>query len=774
MNSFFLVRLLILKFVKKKLNMSKKDTPISIRVSDEDGENADHDLFKAIYIHARLKSLGISRTSLFRNLKKMKLRRQYKDLSKRAKPIAENLSDITNEFNIQLQIWDQARNRQVPKLIHTVNNNHCLPSVNIVAPYFNEPNDFCLSELHLILDLERFQRKVSHQTQGNFWQCCEMSDFVGCEEWGQLPHYWESDVVDITKEPRFIAFFNFGFQIFLTRKGTAGSYTVFERIHKTRQPARAKYISLEYTGSDWPEDKTIIDLDDVFILRPNDYFQILCCPNDYCDYNTNRQFNLDRHIKTCSQDTVVNFKQRVLTENDIHDWCIEIGALPENFFQKEFATFDIESVGVEHNFAISEVSKLNSLQRVVSVSITSSFSIIENRTHIIVRNGMDEPSYRQFISDFVSHLRHLQKEYEKTLPKSLFEKLKGLQSDLDAFKNRERTYSFSQISRMREAILHLQKIRKLNVFGFNSSSYDLGVLFSGLLVFAKQNDLKFNVIKRGNHIMSLRLDEIVFADCLNFSPGCNLDSFGKMWNANCKKAVFPYEKYSDISQMAEDKYWPRMIEFKSSLSYKKYQYTSEEIMKVFEQAKTEIHTDEFMFTFMVTPDNSDPSLGELFRYTFPVCLMSYVDMWIYYTRCVNAGTMNSMLDYLKFYNSIDTELLTDAFKNYVDSFIKNFRLSPIGYVSLPGYAERVLWNMYSIDLDKPYSFSSKHGFVSKIIRENLMGGLSCVFKRHVEIDVLEENFSPAVHRAANGEKFTKLIAYDANSELCSLLILLYF
>ena len=744
--------------------MRNQERPISIRVSAEDGENTDHDLLKALYIFKRLRTLGLSRSTVLRNLKKIKAHRQFRQLAQKETPRMGFLMDIANEHDVQLHFWDQARFGKTPTKIHTVIPDHNMQVVNIVAPYFNEPNDFSLCELHLILDLDKFRRKISHETQGNFWQCVEMSDLVGCEEWGQLPHYWRSDNVDLTHEPRFIAFFNFGFTIYMTKRGERGRHLCFHRIHKTRQPDHQKYISLEYIGSDWPENKTLITLEDQFILRSKDHFKVFSCPNDYCDYNTNRSNNLDRHIKSCTQDTVIEYRQTVLTDNYVRERCVEKGAFPNSFHPEHFVTFDIESVGSPSEVVISENTKLHSLQRAVSVSITRTFGNADNRTTVIVRRSMELNDYRIFIQDFMTHLMKLQEELQLVLPGTIRPKLDELYMSLAEFKEGIRNYSFNQVKQIREEIHYLESICKLYVFGFNSQAYDLTVLFSGILYFVNQRRLPLNIIKRGNHIMSLRVDQVVFADCLNFTSGCSLDAFGKMWGAEITKAIFPYEKYETIEDIKEDRYWPRMKDFNSSLRTSNQTYSIEKIRQIFEFAVQELYTDEFMFVFMVKPIEDVQSLEDLVSQKFPVCLETYVQMWVFYTKNVNDRKMETMLDYLKFYNKIDTELLASAFKNYVKSFVSNFKLSPIGFISLPSLAERVLWNMYDVEKNKPYSFPEKYGFVNRILRNSLARGLSCVFKRHVEISSTDEKFDRCVNRAVNGDQFTKLVAYDANSK----------
>ena len=744
--------------------MRNNERPVSLRISNENGEDVKRDLLKLLYVWKRVNSLGKCRSTVMRNYKKIKAQRQYHELNKEDIPRFETLNAIADKYRVQLYFWDQPRFGKIPENTHVVSPDINYPIVNVLAPYFNEPNEFNLCELHLILDIDIFKRKIAHETQGNFWQCCELSNFVGCEDWGQIAHYWKSENVDLTREAIFIGFFNFGFQIFMTKRNPKTREISYVRIHKTRLPEDKKYLSLEYVGDVWPAEKTLITLEDQFILRSKDFFKILCCPNDFCDYNTTRSFNLDRHVKSCSQDTVIKYKQIVLTDQDIRAWCVDQNAIPESFHVRDFVTFDIESIGSPVNVEIGAFTKINSLQKIVSVSVTKTFGDLTDRTRVFVRKSMEEADYRKFIEEFVCYLNNLHVEYRNSLPESIATTLKKLYENVSAFKNKERNYSLQQVKRFRQAISFLENLRKLRVFGFNSQSYDLPILFSGLLHYAKKYRTAFDVLKRGNHIMCLKLDGILFLDCLNFTSGCSLDSFATMWGAQVSKSIFPYEKYSDINSMRNDTYWPRLVEFTSSLRRNELSYTQAEIKAIFRFAADEIFTDEFTFMFMIQPNDAISNFNELSDHKYPICVRTYVEMWVMFTKKINDGTFGSMLDYLKYYNAIDTEILADGFRNYVNSFINNFQLSPVGFITLPGYAEKVMYSMYDTSENRPYTFSEKFGFVNEMLRENLAGGLSCVFKRHVEINALDERYSKTVHRASNGQKFTQLIAYDANSK----------
>ena len=327
---------------------------------------------------------------------------------------------------------------------------------------------------------------------------------IGCECWDQISHAWGSDDIDLTHESKFISFFGFGFDIYLSKVNSTKDIT-FHRIHKTRLAMEMSYISLEYAGLEWPESKTKITLEDQFIIRPNDYFRVYACPNEYCDYNTNRKYNLERHVKTCSIDTIVVYKQSKLTDQDAREWCIQQKYISADFFPRHFACFDIESVGVQVGETFGVASKILSLQRVISVSITQTFSYGGEKTKVILRKSSSETHYYQFIEEFIAHLNKLQEAALALIPDNLTQAIAYLGDEISEFKAGNRNYSFQKIQKMRNGLNYLTGLKKLFVYGFNSQSYDLCVLFSGLLTYAGRHKQNFSVLKRGNQILSLRL-----------------------------------------------------------------------------------------------------------------------------------------------------------------------------------------------------------------------------------------------------------------------------
>ena len=285
---------------------------------------------------------------------------------------------------------------------------------------------------------------------------------------------------------------------------------------------------------------------------------------------------------------------------------------------------------------------------------------------------------------------------------------------------------------------------------------------SGLLTIMMMYGTQPEVIKRGSKIIFLQYGEIVFVDAMNFSPGCSLDKFGKMWGANVTKGCFPYELYKTIDEMENDVQWPNLDLFHTTLNRSSHQNNQEEIEQLYQSLSSAIGISKEEFAMKISGTNL--TFDELHSKTFPIELEVYCNMWRDFEQGKKDGSMKTMFDYLCYYNALDTELLADAMTKYISSFITNFQTNPNEHVTLPGMAETILWNYYDKSQYHPYSFNKDYGDVSNLIRSQLAGGLSCVFARHVEIGDGEEKFGPKVHRAQNGERFKHLIAFDVNSK----------
>ena len=736
-----------------------------IRISPNKN-NSEHDLLRLIYLDERLrKSDGkyYKKSQCYKKLIEIRNEPEFKNLSLEDLPTIENLDKLAQEKCKFIVFWNMPNHGQLPELLYKSPHEAHFTEINVAAPFLNEPNDYSLAELHLILDIDEFRRKLRKHKEGSLFECLAWSELCGELSAENLSSIFGTDYVDLSDEHQFIKKLGVGFEIFMSFH-QRGRKTQYKVIHRTRLENDEKFISLEYVGKNWQDEKSLININDKFILRPKNYFKSFPCPTNDCNYYAVSQFHLNRHLMNCSTETKTEYKQKKLNETTIRDYCIAKGIIPDHYHQRHFCTFDIESIGQELPHDISAEQSLNiiNVQRVVSVSVSKSFG--DQSTKVIVRKSMEEHDYHEFIRQFMTHLLEISEEYYEILPSFIKVKLADLEIALAASRNQERNYSSTQIKEMTDAKNYLSKLIRLRCYGYNSAKYDLPCLFPGILSYCDKYNVKLSILKRGNAIISLTIKNIIFADVCNFTSGCSLDAFTKMWGADTNKAIFPYEKFKTIESLENATNWPPMIDFRSSLGKDNFKCTVTEIEFALKKIRTSISLDDIQLLKQLDPSGRAKNLDDLVDCVFPVKLESYADMWVFFKNKIETGEMKSMMDYLKYYNSLDTICLVQAFRKYINSFLENFDCNPNDFVTLPGLAERVMWSKFDSSEFSAYTVGNTFGHVNKLIRENLMGGLSCVFARHIEVGPSADKFDQTVTSASNGHPFDRIAAMDANSK----------
>ena len=743
-----------------------------IRISI-DIDNSKNDLLRIFYLDERLKKKNgnyYKRTQCYKKLNNIRLCPDYIALDNQISPTAEDLNDLAFRNNKNITLWSLSNIGQTPILLFESPKYENFADLNIAAPFFNEPNNFSLEELHLIVDINEYKRKVRKFKEGNIFQCLVWSGYTGSDYWEQLASIYGSDDVDLSDEIKFIKEFGVGFEIHLT-KHRQNEKTEKMIIHSTRQDKQNKCLTLEFVGEVWDQEKSVVKITDQFILRPTGYFTSFPCPTINCPYVARTEWYLKRHQKSCTAMTITEYKQKNLTSNTVRDFCIKHGFIPLNYHQINFCTFDIECVGVPIETDSTNRTSILNVQRVISVSVSKSFG--DRSTKVIVRKSMTEDDYHEFIKQFMNHLFEIREEFCRTIPTKIFESIKYIENEIQCFKQKERNYSFHQIKSLSSAKNYLLKLCHLRCYGYNSGRYDLPCLFPGLLTFADKNKRKISVLKRGNSFLSLTIDNVIFVDACNFTSGCSLDSFTRMWGASVTKAIFPYEKFSSIEALESTKDWPLMKDFHSKLNQQKHKYTIAQILEQTIKIEQAFSMDLPEIIQKIDPIGTCITVSDLANCEFPVKIEIYVDLWLFFEMKLRCGEMVSMKNYLEYYNSLDTISLVEAFENYIKSFILNFDVNPNDFITLPGLAERVMWSKFDSSKFAPYTFGKDFGHVNKLIRENLKGGLSCVFARHVEVGCSTNQYSRNVHNATNGESFERIIAMDANSKAIYYLTSIY-
>ena len=126
--------------------------------------------------------------------------------------------------------------------------------------------------------------------------------------------------------------------------------------------------------------------------------------------------------------------------------CIESGKLPGNYNQINFCTFDIESLGIPFDDHSSGNTKIQSLQRVISIAVTASFKPSHLSTEIFMRTAMTKQGHSKLITEFMVHLHKLQQDLANSVPSEILSAVRFMKDEVAAFKKKERNYSIHQVT----------------------------------------------------------------------------------------------------------------------------------------------------------------------------------------------------------------------------------------------------------------------------------------------------------------------------------------
>ena len=242
------------------------------------------------------------------------------------------------------------------------------------------------------------------------------------------------------------------------------------------------------------------------------------------------------------------------------------------------------------------------------------------------------------------------------------------------------------------------------------------------------------------------------------------------------KLTFPYERWDAIEAVASKKDWPAYGDFASSLSRKKPTCYKKSIMNALRVAK-ELWEDITFVQFIEALSLKQYVSGDENNFSIADNIANWyvVDPEVYLRskHTYEVRQMENMLEYLKFYNCVDVEVLTAAFSRYSKSFFENFALNPLDFVSLPGMAEKAMWRHYDTTVNSPYTFHDNFSHVPKLIKSQIVGGLACCFHRHAQTAISSEP-DPLTTKTPSGKDIKILKSFDVNSKLTSFFICYLF
>ena len=582
--------------------------------------------------------------------------------------------------------------------------------------------------------------------------------------------------------------FGIGFQIF-SRDHSNFSKTCRSKIIIHYESLFTSYLHLEYLGEWNRRDK--ISFSDKFRIHEKLVVDFVC-PYDYCEFSSFDKSNFDKHVKSCTNTTEINYQQRNMTEkNKVRDFLVENKYLDSEFQNKNFMVMDIESFGSKESARdVSDSTAVISEQKIVSVAFSKNFGSPNNRTVCFKRESFSHEDYLKFFRQIGFFLKQSCLEYFRSLPTSILDSISKLEVQVKEFQTRRKTnrtnniydpnYSPQDYFLMKAGLTYLKKLLVCRIFGFNSEKYDYPIFIPGLLSIWNLDSKKAKYIKRASGLTAVNLEvdgqEFQFDDARLYTAGGGLSQFGETFGSETSKGTFCYEYFETIEQAKNCTIWPNLEDFKSSLSFPVNDIT-ERLHVAYEYAVSHIQmtATDFLDKMSIPPEAYEmgdnpfelPNSIDLDKTDFRSQTLDpllYIKGYISYLELKELDLVSNMFDYLAYYNKDDVKILISALTNYVQLFIQNLNSNPLDFISLPGLAERIMWKMYDNKIGAPYSMD--RGKLTEEIRKSRTGGIVKILTtRHVEVGVPESDriYSDEVYTVPNGDMIQILEVIDFNN-----------
>ena len=205
------------------------------------------------------------------------------------------------------------------------------------------------------------------------------------------------------------------------------------------------------------------------------------------------------------------------TEPDV--LAFEYGYIDELPTNKNFIFYDIECSLKKENSIFGKSVKIFS-HKLLSIAVNSYMNNKHTQKVWVVQN--DSVEAEESIVD--SFLNFCFEESEKMIIDN------SITLALARIKNELENTNVLDISKgnLMSVNCFLKRFTKLNILGFNSSKYDLNVIFHRLIksYYITTSDLsEINIIKKGSNYFSIMLNNLWFKDLLNFTSPQSLDTY---------------------------------------------------------------------------------------------------------------------------------------------------------------------------------------------------------------------------------------------------------
>ena len=128
-------------------------------------------------------------------------------------PTADDLETFAKENDLQIHVWTTTNSNKLPRKVKETNNLSAISNMHVSAPYFNEPNEYSLECLELVLNYQKFTAVLGTQQSGNIFECFIQSGWIDLLSSIDLISLIGSDSIDFVQERSIRRKIGIGFEI---------------------------------------------------------------------------------------------------------------------------------------------------------------------------------------------------------------------------------------------------------------------------------------------------------------------------------------------------------------------------------------------------------------------------------------------------------------------------------------------------------------------------------------------------------------------------------
>jgi hypothetical protein len=444
----------------------------------------------------------------------------------------------------------------------------------------------------------------------------------------------------------------------------------------------------------------------------------------FCSKLFSSLWSMYRHLKSCSKGCKYVYPSGYYKPvKSIFEQMEEIGILTESHYYDSFAVFDFEVVLAPSKDQGSDKVEWTHRHIPISVSLASNVdgflephTIISDDLDHILREMMDyldqvrlkaiekarikwEDVFSQL--DRLMDLYHGDMQRVNSLVKNAKQKTKGTGGGKTKIKT---GLELMKLHIENLYVKWIQYTSQLIVLGFNNSKYDNILIISRLAYYLNLHSPTKNfIVKKNNAYTCIASDKFRILDiCSYLAAGTSYSQFLKAFQIEEKKSYFPYEYLTSFDKLDETQL-PSYQSFYSSLKQ------SNVLNIEYEQWEK-------------AGKLGDPPMNGIENYKY------LLEVW-------QAAGMQSLRDFLQYYNEKDVIPLVQAIikykKLYEDQNIDIFKSA----ISLPGMARQLLFKSARESTNTNFIlFGEKNLDLIKTVQANIVGGPSIIFTRKHEVD----------------------------------------